>query len=109
MTMMRRCVLTLLLVVCAAAPSLAQEPDCDEDDISFELVTGYVYSAPADMLDSRAGTLMMTECIDMCRQNSSCEAFNYETGLCVLISSNADDSDGKRCGLLPLVIVMYAL
>ncbi|XP_069987065.1 uncharacterized protein [Penaeus vannamei] len=103
--------LSLLLVLCGSA--LAQETEqpptglppvfdidfestdaqltgCPPDKVSFELVTGYVYSAPADMLDSQPGTLMLTDCIDMCRKNRSCMAVNYETGLCVLFSSNAD-------------------
>jgi len=63
---------------------------CPDDSISFELVTGFVYSAPEDMLDSQPGTLMLTDCIQTCRQNRSCESVNYETGLCVLFSSNAD-------------------
>jgi len=67
---------------------------CPQDKLSFELVTGFVYSAPADMLDSQPGTLMLTDCIDMCRRNRSCQAVNYETGLCVLFSSNADQYPG---------------
>lgn len=63
--------------------------------VYFELVTGYVYSSPADMLDSQPGTLMLTDCIDMCRRNRSCMAVNYETGLCVLFSSNADMYPGE--------------
>ena len=55
----------------------------------------YVYTAPSDMLDSQPGTLMLTDCIDTCARNSSCKSINYETGLCVLFSSSADDSDGK--------------
>ena len=59
-----------------------------------QLVTtaGYVYTAPADMLDSQPGTLMLTDCIDTCRSNSSCKSINYETGLCVLFSSSADEN-----------------
>ena len=94
----------LLALVCWAALAAAQTDDsCSDEDTNFELVTGYVYSAPSDMLDSRAGTLMLAECIDMCRQNASCRAFNYETGLCVLIDSNADanqDEPGERGGVL---------
>ena len=61
------------------------------------MVTGYVYTAPADMLDSQPGTLMLTDCIDTCRKNSTCRSINYETGLCVLFASNADDGEGKSC------------
>lgn len=71
------------------------QPECSDDEISFEMVTGYVYTAPADMLDSQPGTLMLTDCIDTCRKNASCKSINYETGLCVLFASNADDGEGK--------------
>jgi len=81
--------LSLRLLVLGAALASAQD-QCPDEQQSFELVTGYVHSAPADMLDSKAGTLMVSDCVDMCRQNASCQAVNYETGLCVLIASNAD-------------------
>lgn len=70
--------------------------NCPEDSVTFELITGYVYSAPADMLDSQPGTLMLTDCIQTCRQNASCQSINYETGLCVLFSSNADAMPGSH-------------
>ena len=72
------------------------EPECPDEQISFEMVTGYVYTAPADMLDSQPGTLMLTDCIDTCRKNASCRSINYETGLCVLFASNADDGEGNK-------------
>ena len=51
-----------------------------------------MYTAPADMLDSQPGTLILNDCIETCRQNSSCKSINFETGLCVLFSSSADDN-----------------
>ncbi|XP_037075431.1 uncharacterized protein LOC119096634 [Pollicipes pollicipes] len=97
----------VLLLVCGAALAAAQSEECAEEDVSFELVTGYVYSAPADMLDSRAGTLMLTECIDMCRSNATCQAFNYETGLCVLIDSTADGQEDALTKSQFPVFTMY--
>ena len=47
------------------------------------------------MLDSQPGTIMLTDCIDTCRSNSSCRSINYETGLCVLFSSSADQNVGQ--------------
>ena len=73
-----------------------QVDECPDDQVSFEMVTGYVYTAPADMLDSQPGTLMLTDCIDTCRRNASCQSINYETGLCVLFASNADGGEGKK-------------
>ena len=47
---------------------LAQTADCPPtDSVHFELVTGKVFTAPEDMLDSRPGTLMLTDCVDLCR------------------------------------------
>lgn len=83
------------------APVEAQEvEECPLDQISFEMVTGFVYTAPTDMLDSQPGTLMLTDCIDTCRQNASCKSINYETGLCVLFSSSADSSSGESIRVL---------
>jgi hypothetical protein len=58
--------------------------------ISFELITGYVLSAPADSMIMQPGTLQLTDCLNLCRQNSSCSAINFETGLCVLLQESAD-------------------
>lgn len=69
--------------------------DCDPDMIGFELVTGFVFSAPSNVLDSIPGTLMLTDCLETCQGNDSCQSVNYETGLCVLFSSNADVMPGK--------------
>jgi len=78
-----------------AGGSTYTEEGCPIEQVSFELITGYVYTAPADMLDSQPGTLMLTDCIDTCRANSSCQSINYETGLCVLFSSSADQNVGQ--------------
>ena len=65
------------------------------ENVHFELVTGKVFTAPEDMLDSRPGTLMLTDCIDLCRANNTCRAANFETGLCVLFSSSAQQFPGQ--------------
>lgn len=92
-------------VVSASEPSGVSGPDytgpsagsdeCDPEMVGFELVTGYVYSAPTNMLESIPGSLMLTDCLETCQGNDSCQAVNYETGLCVLFSSNADSNPGK--------------
>ena len=86
------------------AASIAQNNgfSCAEKDTHFELVTGYVYTAPDDMLDSRPGTLMLTDCIELCRRNSTCKSANFETGLCVLFGSSAEDFPGKKLLLSPV-------
>lgn len=73
----------------------AGSDECDPEMVGFELVTGYVYTAPTNMLESIPGTLMLTDCLEICQANDSCQAVNYETGLCVLFSSNADSNPGK--------------
>lgn len=73
--------------------------DCDPEMVGFELVTGYVFSAPGNVLDSIPGTLMLTDCLETCQGNDSCQSVNYETGLCVLFSSHADSLPGK-CSIL---------
>ena len=70
------------------------QDECPDDQLSFEMISGYVYTAPADMLDSQPGTLMLTDCIDKCRANATCKSINYETGLCVLFASSADENTG---------------
>lgn len=70
--------------------------DCEPDMIGFELVTGYVFTAPDDLLDSIPGTLMLTDCLEACQNNDTCHSVNYETGLCVMFSSNADKYPGKQ-------------
>lgn len=56
----------------------------------------YVFSAPDQLLESMPGTLMLTDCLEACQANESCGAVNYETGLCVLFSSNADKLPGNK-------------
>lgn len=74
--------------------------DCDPDMVGFELVTGYVFSAPSNVLDSIPGTLMLTDCLEACQANDTCHSINYETGLCVLFSSHADVLPGKQLQIL---------
>lgn len=87
------------------APPPGPLDDCDPEMIGFELITGYVFSAPGNVLDSIPGTLMLTDCLETCQGNDSCQAVNYETGLCVLFSSNADYLPGKLyCASLNAVL-----
>lgn len=100
-------------VSAASEPSGASGPDytgpsagsdeCDPEMVGFELVTGYVYTAPTNLLESISGILMLTDCLETCQANDSCQAVNYETGLCVLFSSNADNNPGKRHMNSPLI------
>lgn len=82
--------------------------ECDPEMIGFELITGYVFSAPGNVLDSIPGTLMLTDCLETCQGNDSCQAINYETGLCVLFSSNADALPGALTKSQFPVFTIYA-
>lgn len=87
-----------LLTLVLAALVTAEPETCDPDMVGFEIVTGYVYSSPKDLLDSIPGTLMLTDCLEACQGNDSCRAVNYETGLCVLFASTADMNPGTYNG-----------
>ncbi|XP_070494283.1 uncharacterized protein [Chironomus tepperi] len=82
--------------------------ECSPDNISFELVTGYMFSAPNALLDSVPGTLMLNDCLEQCQANDSCSAVNYETGLCVLFSANADKLPGALTKSQFPVFTIYA-
>ncbi|XP_018903348.1 uncharacterized protein neo [Bemisia tabaci] len=90
-----------------AAPG-AGVADCEPDMIGFELVTGYVFTAPDDLLDSIPGTLMLTDCLEACQNNDTCHSVNYETGLCVMFSSNADKYPGALTKSQFPVFTIYA-
>ncbi|XP_043213472.1 uncharacterized protein LOC122377481 [Amphibalanus amphitrite] len=85
----------LLLGALAAAAARAPLPSCPPADVAFELWTGFVYSAPADLLDTRPGTLLLDQCAQLCAETAACRALNYETGLCVLFSSSAEQFPGS--------------
>ncbi|XP_053203978.1 uncharacterized protein LOC128388582 [Panonychus citri] len=55
----------------------------------FELVTGYAYTTSSDLMRLIPGSLELTQCLTYCQLNNSCKAINYETGLCVLLSTGA--------------------
>ena len=62
---------------------------CSSGFITFELITGYVYTSPGDTMELVPGTLKLTDCLTLCNANATCQAINFETGLCVLFSSSA--------------------
>ncbi|KAK3891456.1 hypothetical protein Pcinc_004659 [Petrolisthes cinctipes] len=68
---------------------------CD-GDVSFELITGFVYSSAEDIIDSKIGTLMLSECMEQCHKNPRCQALNFETGLCVIFQTAAGEDSGKE-------------
>lgn len=103
----RRIWTMFLIVICFGMPTLSRAgtrlEDCDPEMMGFELVTGYVFTAPDDLLDSIPGTLMLTDCLEACQSNESCHSVNYETGLCVLFTSNADYYPGIKTFLLNFI------
>ncbi|KAH8388362.1 hypothetical protein KR093_005132, partial [Drosophila rubida] len=71
-------------------------------------ICSYVFSAPGRLLDSLPGTLMLTDCLESCQNNETCQSINYETGLCVLFSSNADILPGALTKSQFPVFTIYA-
>ncbi|KAH7640262.1 hypothetical protein HUG17_7729 [Dermatophagoides farinae] len=59
--------------------------------ITFELITGYVLTSPAETVTMMPGILQLSDCIDRCQKNQTCKALNFETGLCVLLTTAAND------------------
>ncbi|KAF7280880.1 uncharacterized protein LOC143195546 [Rhynchophorus ferrugineus] len=92
----------------AGAPPPSPLDDCDPEMIGFELITGYVFSSPGNVIDSIPGTLMLTDCLETCQGNESCQSVNYETGLCVLFGSNADVLPGALTKSQFPVFTIYA-
>ncbi|KAH8383185.1 hypothetical protein KR009_007188 [Drosophila setifemur] len=82
--------------------------ECNPELVGFEIVTGYVFSAPEKLMDSQPGTLMLTDCLDTCRRNKTCQSVNYETGLCVLFSAHADQLPGALTKSQFPVFTIYA-
>ena len=93
--------LFLILVIRQSHGQLA----CPNRDEAFELVTGYVFTSPNTILDTRPGVLKLEDCIETCRRNSSCWSVNYETGLCVLFSSSAENTPGKPISVLLTLMI----
>jgi len=81
---------------------------CEESDVEFELITGFVYSNADDIIESNIGALQMAECLQQCRANVQCRALNFETGLCVLFKSQSgENSDSLSASQFP-VFTLYA-
>lgn len=36
-------------------------------------------------------SLQLTDCLNECRKNSTCQSINFETGLCVLLNTSATE------------------
>jgi hypothetical protein len=58
------------------------------------MITGYVYSAPGEIMATSPGVLLLRDCLEQCRLNDSCRAINFETGLCVLFAGSYADQPG---------------
>jgi len=83
------------IVLLAISPSVSLARDCKPEDVTFELVTGFVFSSPQHIIDTKTGTLKLSECITACLENAACQSLNFETGLCVLFASNPDAQPGR--------------
>jgi hypothetical protein len=92
--------LALLLVFSASRAVAAR--DCRPEDVHFEMITGYVYSAPGEIMETSPGVLLLRDCLEQCRLNDLCRAINFETGLCVLFAGSYADQPGTgiRCSFV---------
>ncbi|EDW83728.1 uncharacterized protein Dwil_GK13522 [Drosophila willistoni] len=100
--------LSMTLAPTATPLGALMDEDCEPDMIGFELITGYVLSAPSKQLETLPGTLMLTDCLEACQGNESCSAVNYETGLCVMFRSTADQLPGSLSRSQYPVFTVYA-
>ncbi|KAH9366355.1 hypothetical protein HPB48_006193 [Haemaphysalis longicornis] len=81
---------------------------CPNGRLTFELITGFVYSAPSDTIELKPGTLQLTDCLEHCRRNASCQSVNFETGLCVLFTSSATERPASLAVSQFPVFTLYA-
>nr|XP_046915324.1 uncharacterized protein LOC124495920 [Dermatophagoides farinae] len=96
-------IITIILFIIMSSSSISvvksqvSSSDLNYDDcsttngtITFELITGFVFTSSTDTVTMMIpGVLHLAECLDHCRQNQTCNSLNFETGLCVLLSSSA--------------------
>ena len=87
--------LSLVHLLLLSAAWTASARDCRQEDVHFEMMTGYVYSAPGEIMVTNPGVLLLRDCLDQCRRNDSCRAINFETGLCVLFAGSYTDQPGN--------------
>lgn len=83
------------------------EPSC-KGDVSFELITGFVYSSADDIIDSQVGTLLLADCMEFCKKSPLCQALNFETGLCVLFKTAAGENSAALAVSQFPVFTLYA-
>lgn len=82
---------------------------CYNGFLTFELTTGFIYTpSSAETLSMLPGTLQLTECLNYCLKNTSCQAVNFEMGLCVLLSSSAQQNPASLLSSQFPVFTIYA-
>jgi hypothetical protein len=86
---------SLVLLLLLSATWTASARDCRQEDVHFEMMTGYVYSAPGEIMATSPGVLLLRDCLEQCRRNDTCRAINFETGLCVLFAGSYTDQPGR--------------
>ena len=66
--------------------SIISSIDCSEGVVTFELLTGQVFTNPSESMITIPGILHLTDCMALCQKNNTCKAVNFEPGLCVLLT-----------------------
>ena len=85
-------------------------PECPNGLLTFELSTGFIYKplAPSETLAMMPSTLQLTDCLEYCLHNATCSAINFEMGLCVLLSSSAQQNPTSLFSSQFPVFTIYA-
>jgi hypothetical protein len=82
-------IIAFLLLIVSFSCIVAQNNDCPNGFVTFELITGHVLTAPSETVTMLPGILHLIDCMERCLSNSTCKSVNFETGLCVLLSSSS--------------------
>ncbi|CAN8010559.1 unnamed protein product, partial [Ixodes pacificus] len=59
-------------------------------------------------IELKPGTLQLTECLNHCKRNATCQSINFETGLCVLFTSSATERPASLAVSQFPVFTLYA-
>lgn len=76
---------------------------CVDGMVSFELVTGFSFQGSKnsthpdhDAIKTMPDVLNLQDCLSQCLRMKECRSVNFETGLCVLLNSQASDYHQKQ-------------
>ncbi|XP_015784540.1 uncharacterized protein LOC107362058 [Tetranychus urticae] len=107
-----KCLLNVILInylaICVFAQTNNITKDCSEGQWRFELITGHVFTSPSETMTMVPGTLQLTDCIAYCNRSETCKAINFETGLCIILTSSAQSQPSALTTSQFPVFTIYA-